>query len=157
MRISRLFDQSFVDSQCERTIQHGGRVDMTGAEACMTTKGDDRTAPLAALSWFPEAFGNLGKKQYETALAMQKELLDTFEQMNQAWFARAQSEIDLAAEFLGKVAKTRSMPGVATAYQECISKQLEMLSEDSRRMLADGEKLLRAGTRHMGNGATAVN
>jgi hypothetical protein len=32
-----------------------------------------------------------------------------------------------------------------------------MLSEDSRRMLADGEKLLRAGTRHLANGATAVN
>ena len=123
----------------------------------MTTNGDDRTAPHAALSWIPEAFGNLGKKQYETALAMQRELLDTFEQINHAWFARAQSEIDLAAEFLGKVAETRSIPGVATACQEGISKQLEMFSEDSRRMLADGEKLLRAGTRHLANGATAAN
>jgi bacterioferritin-associated ferredoxin len=117
----------------------------------------EQAAPLAALTWFPEAFGNLGKKQYEAALAMQRELLDTLEQMNHAWFARAQSEIDLAAEFIGKVAETRSIPGVATACQECISKQLEMLSEDSRRMLADGEKLLRAGTRHLGNGAGAVN
>jgi phasin protein len=117
----------------------------------------EQAAPLAALTWFPEAFGNLGKKQYEAALAMQRELLDTLEQMNHAWFARAQSEIDLAAEFIGKVAETRSIPDVATACQECISKQLEMLSEDSRRMLADGEKLLRAGTRHLGNGAGAVN
>ena len=125
----------------------------------MTTNGDDRTTPHAALSWVPEAFGSLGKKQYETALAMQRELLDTFEQINHAWFARAQSEIDLAAEFLGKVAETRSIPGVATAYQECISKQLEMFSEDSRRVLADGEKLLRAGTRHLAenSGTTAVN
>jgi hypothetical protein len=123
----------------------------------MATNGDDRAAPHAGLSWIPEAFSNLGKKQYETALAMQKEFLDTFEQINQAWFARAQSEIDLAAEFIGKVAETRSIPGVATACQECISKQLEMFSEDSRRMLADGEKLLRAGTRHLANGATAVN
>jgi len=123
----------------------------------MTTNGDDRTTPHAALSWVPEAFGSLGKKQYETALAIQKEFLDTFEQINHAWFARAQSEIDLAAEFLGKVAETRSIPGVATACQECISKQLEMFSEDSRRMLADGEKLLRAGTRHLGNGATPIN
>ncbi len=123
----------------------------------MTTNGDDRTTPQAALSWIPEAFGNLGKKQYESALAMQRELLDTFERINHAWFARAQSEVDLAAEFLGKVAETRSIPGVATACQECISKQLEMFSEDSRRMLADGEKLLRAGTRHLGNGATPIN
>ena len=117
----------------------------------------NKAAPLAALSWIPEAFGTLGKKQYEAALAMQKELLDTFEQMNQAWFARAQSEIDLAAEFIGKVAETRSIPGVATAYQECVSKQLEMLSEDSRRMLADGEKLLRAGTRHLAESRNGVN
>ena len=123
----------------------------------MTTNGDDRATPQAAVSWIPEAFGNLGKKQYETALAMQREWLDTFEQINHAWFARAQSEIDLAAEFLGKVAETRSIPGVATACQECISKQLEMFSEDSRRLLADGEKLLRAGTRHLGNGATPIN
>jgi hypothetical protein len=46
---------------------------------------------------------------------MQRELLDTFEQMNHAWFARVQSEIDLAAEFIGKVAETRSIPDVATA------------------------------------------
>ena len=117
----------------------------------------EKAAPLAALTWFPEAFGSLGKKQYEAALAMQRELLDTLEQMNHAWFARAQSEIDLAAEFIGKVTETRSIPGVATACQECISKQLEMFSEDSRRMLADGEKLLRAGTRHLANGAGAVN
>ena len=117
----------------------------------------EKAAPLAALTWFPEAFGNLGKKQYEAALAMQRELLDTLEQMNHAWFARAQSEIDLAAEFIGKVAETRSIPGVATACQECISKQLEMFSEDSRRMLADGEKLLRAGTRHLANGAGAAS
>ena len=123
----------------------------------MTTNGDDRATPQAAVSWIPEAFGNLGKKQYESALAMQRELLDTFERINHAWFARAQSEIDLAAEFLGKVAETRSIPGVATACQECISKQLEMLSEDSRRMLADGEKLLRAGTRHLADSATVVD
>ena len=117
----------------------------------------EKAAPLAALTWVPEAFGNLGKKQYEAALAMQRELLDTLEQMNHAWFARAQSEIDLAAEFIGKVAQMRSIPGVATACQECISRQLEMFSEDSRRMLADGEKLLRAGTRHLGNGPGAIN
>ena len=117
----------------------------------------EKAAPLAALTWMPEAFGSLGKKQYEAALAMQRELLDTLEQMNQAGFARAQSEIDLAAEFIGKVAETRSIPDVATACQECISKQLEMFSEDSRRMLADGEKLLRAGTRHLANGGGAAN
>jgi len=89
----------------------------------MTTT-NDKAAPLTALSWVPETFGNLGKKQYEAALAIQRELLDTFEQMNHAWFARVQSEIDLAAEFIGKVAETRSIPDVATACQECISRQL---------------------------------
>jgi hypothetical protein len=91
----------------------------------MTTT-NDKAAPLTALSWVPETFGNLGKKQHEAAFAIQRELLDTFEQMNHAWFARVQSEIDLAAEFIGKVAETRSIPDVATACQECISRQLEM-------------------------------
>jgi Phasin protein len=119
------------------------------------TSTNDKAAPLTALSWIPETFDNLGKMQYEAAFAMQRELLDTLEQMNRAWFARAQSEIDLAAEFIGKVAETRSIPDVATACQDCISRQLEMFAEDSRRMLADGEKLLRAGTRHLAEGTAA--
>jgi len=118
----------------------------------MKTKSD-KAAQLSALSWIPATFDSMGKKQYEAAFALQKELLDTFEQMNRAWFVRAQSEIDLAAEFIGKVAGTRSIPDVATACQECMSRQLEMLAEDSRRILADGEKLLRASTRHLGNGS----
>ena len=45
----------------------------------MTTT-NDKAAPLTALSWVPETFGNLGKKQHEAAFAIQRELLDTFEQ-----------------------------------------------------------------------------
>jgi Phasin protein len=123
----------------------------TLVEALMTTTSDN--AAQQALNWIPAAFDTMGRKQYETAFALQKELLDTFEQINRAWFVRAQSEIDLAAEFIGKVAGTRSIPDMANAYQECVSRQLEMLAEDSRRILADGEKLLRAGTRHLANGS----
>jgi hypothetical protein len=118
----------------------------------MTTSSDN--AAQTAMNWIPAAFDSMGRKQYEAAFAMQKELLDTFEQMNRAWFNRAQSEIDLAAEFIGKVAGTRSIPDMANACQECVSRQLEMLAEDSRRILEDGEKLLRAGTRHLSNGSS---
>lgn len=115
--------------------------------------GSDNLAQATAFRWSP-MFGDMGRKQFEAAVAMQKEVFDTFEQMNRAWFDRAQSEIDLAVKFVGKLAGTRSIPDAVTACQECIGQQIEMFANDGRRMLADTEKLLRAGTRHLGEAPT---
>ena len=98
----------------------------------------------------------MGKKQMETAVEMQREFLDTMEQINRAWLARAQSEVTLASEFVGKLAAARSIPDAATVYQECMSRQMEILAEDSRRMAADGEKLMRIGTRMFANGSPSL-
>ncbi len=98
----------------------------------------------------------MGKKQMETAVEMQREFLDTMEQINRAWLARAQSEVTLASEFVGKLAAARSIPDAATVYQECMSRQMEILAEDSRRMAADGEKLMRIGTRMLANGSPSL-
>jgi hypothetical protein len=114
-------------------------------------------AQTLAFDWIPAALGDLGKKQFEAAVAMQNELLSTFEQMNRAWLARAQSEVDLANEFVSKLGGTRSIPEAAAACQECIGRQLDMFAEDGRRMLADGEKILRASARLFANGAPAAS
>jgi hypothetical protein len=115
-------------------------------EAYMTYVSNKSTNPSLP-NFAPGAFGEMGKKQFEAALEMQKELLGAFEEINRAWVARAQSEVTLASEFVGKLATVRSIPDAATACQECMSRQMEMFAEDSRRMLADGEKLMRAGAR----------
>lgn len=117
------------------------------------TEISDNLAQATAFRWRPEVLGDMGRKQFEAAIATQKEVFGTLEQMNRAWLDRAQSEIDLAFKFAGKLAGTRSIPDALTACQECFSQQLEMFADDGRRMLADGEKLLRAGTRHFASPA----
>lgn len=118
------------------------------------TDSSDNLAQSTAFKWSPAVFGDMGRKQFEATIAMQKEVFDTLEQMNRAWLDRAQSEIDLAVKFVGKLAGTRSIPDAVTICQECISQQIEMLGDDGRRMLADGERLLRASTRHLSDGST---
>ncbi len=117
----------------------------------------DKSTKSSAPSFVPAAFGEMGRKQFQAALEMQKELLSTFEGMNRAWRARAQSEVHLASEFIGKLAAVRSIPDAATACQECMTRQMEMFAEDGRRMFADSEKLMRAGTRLFSNGSPGLS
>ena len=117
----------------------------------------DKSARSSGPGFGPGAFGEMGKKQFEAAVEMQKEFLDTMEEINRAWLTRAHSEVTLASELVGKLATSRSIPDAATACQECMSRQMEMLAEDSRRMLADGEKLMRAGARLFANGSPGLS
>ena len=79
--------------------------------------------------------------------ALQKELFDTFDGMNREWVSRVQSEAKLASDFVSKLTAARSIPDAASAYQECATRQFEMFTEDSRRMLANSQKLMETGTR----------
>lgn len=115
-----------------------------------------KSANSSGPAFVPGAFGDMGKKQLEAATEMQKEFLDTIEAMNRAWLARTQSEVTLASELVGKLAAARSIPDAATACQECMSRQMEIFAEDSRRMLADSEKLMRAGARLFSNGSPGL-
>ena len=82
-----------------------------------------------------------------------KEFLDTLEEINRAWMARAQSGVTLASELVGKLAAARSVPEAAAAYQECMTRHMELFAEDGRRMVADSEKLMRVGARLFSNGS----
>jgi hypothetical protein len=99
----------------------------------------------------------MGRKQFETALKIQKELLGTFEEINHTWLACAQSEMALVSDFVGKVTTASTIPDATAACQECMNRQMEMLAENSRRMFAESEKLMRAGARFFSNGSSALS
>ncbi len=63
-----------------------------------------------------------------------------------------QSHAKLGSEFVTKLTAARSMPEVATAYQEWASRQMEMATEDAKRIFADGQKLAETGARLLSNG-----
>ena len=104
-------------------------------------------------SLIPAEFAEIGKKRVDALMEIQKELLDRLEEFNQAWFTRAKSETSLASEFVTKLTSARSVPETASACQECMGKQIEMLADDGRRLFAESQKFLQLGTRFLTNGS----
>ena len=116
-----------------------------------------KSTKSSAPGFVPAAFGEMGRKQFEAALETQKELLGTCEEINHAWLACAQSEMTLVSELAGKLVTAPTIPHAAAAYQECMNRQMEMFGEIGRRMFADSEKLMRAGTRLFSNGSPPLS
>ena len=89
------------------------------------------------------------KRQFDAAVAVQAELLDQVQSMNQAWFVRAQFELDLFSETVTKFTTARSFPDAAAVGQEWMRKRLALVMEDSRRSAADCQKLAQASARRL--------
>lgn len=108
--------------------------------------------PRAAIADFSLQFAEMGKKTMEAITTMQKEFLDSCEEMNRDWFARARSEANLASELTSKLAGCRSIPETASAWQEWIDEHSKILVEEGRRLFAGSQKYVQAGARLFSNG-----
>lgn len=95
----------------------------------------------------PPGFAAMGKKRLEELVAIQTEQLEKLREVNRNWLDRAQSEATLTSEFTTKLTAARSIPEVATAYQEWASRHIEMAAEDTKRIFADSQKLAETGAR----------
>ena len=97
-------------------------------------------------------FFNLGQERAEAAAALQKELLEAYEQASRAWLARVQSEVELWSELATKLTTTRSVPEAIEAYTKCVSQQMQMTAEDGRRVLEDCQQISQKISKSLGNG-----
>jgi hypothetical protein len=100
----------------------------------------------------PTPFLNMGKEQTEAMLAMQKDLLDAYEQASRAWLTRVKSEVDLWSDLATKLTATRSAPEAVEAYQKCAAQRMQMAAEDGRRMTEDCQKVMQKITGSLSNG-----
>ena len=91
-------------------------------------------------------------EQAKSVFAVQKELLDTLEEINEHWFARAKSEAEFSAAMANKLAAARSMPDMTTIYQDWFGQRMQRCLEDSNHVIADVQKLMRTGGRLAQNG-----
>jgi len=87
------------------------------------------------------------KKRVEDFVSAQTELLNKFQEANRQWFDRMQSEANLALDFVNKVSAARSIPDAMTVCQEWANRRFEMMAEDGKRLFADSQKFIDAGTR----------
>jgi hypothetical protein len=96
-----------------------------------------------------------GANRFEKVFESQKELFNTFEQINQEWFARAQQENELAIEFAGKLTSARSVPDIMNAYQQWLCRRMLMFADDGRKVFDDCQRVIDAATRLLSNGNRA--
>jgi hypothetical protein len=87
-------------------------------------------------------FANMGYKTFDTMMGLQKEILDAVYDINQQWIVGINAEATLASELFTKLAAARSIPHVVSACQDCGSRQLEILAEQSRGLMAAGERIV---------------
>jgi hypothetical protein len=100
----------------------------------------------------PPEFAAIGKQRLDALVAMQKELMETLQEVNRNWFDRLQSETTLASEFAAKLSAARSIPETATVCQEWASRRMEMAADDAKHFLADTQKLAETGMHLLSNG-----
>lgn len=111
-----------------------------------------RTEKSSLPNLIPAEFAEMGKKRLDELVAMQTEQLEKLQEANRQWFDRMQSETTLTSEFAAKLTAARSIPEVATAYQEWASRHMEMAAEDAKRIFVDSQKLAETGARLLSNG-----
>jgi hypothetical protein len=122
--------------------------------------GNGRTEEIGELSimnFVPAELAEFGKKRIEAIVEIQRELLETFEAINQAWFERARSEASLTSELMSKLSTARTVPETASACRECLGKQMDLLADDSRRFFADSQKFFHLGARFLNGTAVDSN
>jgi hypothetical protein len=119
----------------------------------MVSRTDTPTSPAATRSIF-SGLGESGKERTEAMVAAQAEFLDRLREINQLWFERAKSEVELATELAAKLAHARSVPESATAYQEWATRRMQLALEDGQRLFADSVKLMETSARLFSSGGT---
>jgi phasin protein len=112
----------------------------------MAGKASDAPGSPASKSG-PTPFFELGKERTEAMTALQKDLLEAYEQTSSAWLARVKSEVDLWSELATKLTATRSAPEAMEAYRDCVAQRMQMAADDGRRMSEDCQKIMQKITR----------
>jgi len=94
----------------------------------------------------------LGRERTQAMLSTQRELLEAYEQASHAWLSRVKSEAELWSELATKLTGTRSVPEAMQAYQDAVSRRMQMAAEDARRLSEDSGKIMQKINRSLADG-----
>ena len=109
----------------------------------MATKGAAGSSVSPFLNW--------GQEQTEAALALQKELLASYEESSRAWLARMQSEVALWSDLAAKMTATRTVPEAFETYAKCVSERMKMAADDGRRLADEAQQIAQKLTKLLGS------
>ena len=114
----------------------------------MATKETVNTSKAGA----PPEFINWGQHQTETALGLQKAILESCEHASRTWMDRVQSEISLWSDLATKLSSTKSVPEALEAYSKCVSQRMQMAADDGRKLAEEAQQLTQKFAKSLGNG-----
>lgn len=100
----------------------------------------------------PPPFMNWGQERTEAAIALQKAILESYEQASRAWLARMQSEVSLWSDLASKLSATRSVPEALESYTKCVSERMQMAADDGRRLVDESQQITQKIAQALGNG-----
>lgn len=116
-----------------------------------------RTEPSSTREATKVRFAEMGLRNVRIGLRMQKEMFDTLQDIGRDWLQRAASEAELAYKLPNRLRVARSVPDALSAYQQWLTEWLSLCSEDSRRLLSDGQKIVNTGMRWLADASPAMS
>ena len=88
----------------------------------------------------PAGFLKAGKGQAEALTALQKELMEAYEEAGRSWSERMRTEMELWTELGKKLTSTHSVPEAMQIYQQSLTRRMQMAAEHSQKFAADCQK-----------------
>ena len=107
----------------------------------MTTKD-----PLS-VTGFP--FFGLGQAPPDAMVALQKELLASYEKAGSAWLARVKSEVDLWTELPEKLSANASLHGAMEAYTKSVVQRMQMMADDGQKLFDSCQEITKKVTQSL--------
>lgn len=97
------------------------------------------------------------KERTEAAMALQKALLESYEQASRTWLARVQSEVTLWSDLANKLTTTRTVPEALEAYSKCVSQRMQMAADDGRLLADEAQDISKKIAQSLGNASPAAS
>jgi hypothetical protein len=87
-------------------------------------------------------FGEIGSDSVKAGLRAQKEMFEVLHDIGQDWFTRATTEAELAFKLPSRLTSAPTVSDAFSAYHEWLNEWMSMASEDSRRLVADSQRIM---------------
>jgi Phasin protein len=91
------------------------------------------------------------KESGEAMAAIQKEWMQMIEQSYRDWMGALTNSAAQHSELITKMKDAKSAPEAAAAYQEWAGRQMEIYTNQGRKAMENGQKMMTAWTRMLGD------
>ena len=123
----------------DNTHRDSGRAESGRAERSRSEKSSPAMQKAAS--------GDVGARNITAGLRLQNGDARSAFRYGAGLVCSATAEAELALRLPNRLTAARSVPDAVTAYQEWLGEWMDRCSEDSQRLLSDGQKMVVAGTR----------